>query len=124
MLRERGWRVYSSESVTYDRIIVREVSGETVTRHVKLLRKIERALIIRIADHPRAGIRTGEPEMDAYIIVRQDGKFVAVSGLKSSYTRDVGKARLYAMRSAAEADRCPENEYVVSVIDRLRAGNR
>ena len=57
-----------------------------------------------------------------YIIMRQDGAFVTPSGSASSYTRDILKARKFATREAAERERCPENESVVSLYAILERG--
>lgn len=55
-----------------------------------------------------------------YVIIRNDGKFVSLPGAARSYTSDMQKARTFLTREAAERERCPENERVVSVFDLLR----
>jgi hypothetical protein len=52
----------------------------------------------------------------AYLIKRDSadgGGFVAKPGSRGSYTRDIAQARKYETREAADADRCPENEWLV-----------
>jgi hypothetical protein len=48
-----------------------------------------------------------------YILVRDDGAYVAPAGSRSSYTRELQHARTFATREAAERDRCPGNERVI-----------
>jgi hypothetical protein len=55
-----------------------------------------------------------------YVIQRNDGAYIAPLGSKSSYTRTLGNARKFSTKEAAEAERCPGNEHVVSVWDLLR----
>jgi hypothetical protein len=50
-----------------------------------------------------------------YLIRRNDGAYVAQPGSNSSYTRTLENARTFATREAAERERCPGNEYVVSL---------
>lgn len=51
-----------------------------------------------------------------YVIVRaSDRLFVAKPGRKSSYTNALQNAKIYKSQEEAEADRCPGNEYVLSV---------
>lgn len=50
-----------------------------------------------------------------YVIIRTDGKIVARPGMKSSYTSRVVDARLFPTYEAAMADRCPENERIVTL---------
>lgn len=56
-----------------------------------------------------------------YIIQKIDSTnrrcYVARSGSKDSYTGYLQHARVYASRSQAEADKCPENEMVVELSD-------
>lgn len=60
-----------------------------------------------------------------YVIKRRpDGAYVAPSGSKSSYTRVLQNARVFATKEAAEGNRCPENEYVVPVEDELKGRDR
>jgi hypothetical protein len=54
-----------------------------------------------------------------YVIRRDDGAFVAPPGQRSSYTRDLTRARTFQTREAAERERCPENERVVHTDDVL-----
>jgi hypothetical protein len=54
-----------------------------------------------------------------FVIKRIDGKFVAPSGSKLSYTDDLQDARKYHTRKEAEADLCPENERVFDIHDIL-----
>lgn len=56
-----------------------------------------------------------------YVIKRTDqgGGFVTQPGSRSSYTRLLQKARVWSSREAAELERCPGNEVVVSVEDCL-----
>jgi hypothetical protein len=53
-----------------------------------------------------------------YIIKRDDGMYVASSGSKNSYTRDLSKARAYTSLAAAQADKC-DNETVLSLLQAL-----
>lgn len=47
----------------------------------------------------------------AWVLVRRtDGCFVAVRGRKSSYTRNVQHAQLFASRSEAENNSCYQSE--------------
>lgn len=52
-----------------------------------------------------------------YILRRTDqgGGYVAQPGSHNSYTKDPLKARRFPTREAAERDRCPGNEVVVSL---------
>jgi hypothetical protein len=54
-----------------------------------------------------------------YVIRRDDGKFVTPPGYQHSYTYKLQDARTFLTRESAEAERCPENEVVVSVSDCL-----
>jgi hypothetical protein len=49
-----------------------------------------------------------------YVIRRTDGAYVAPAGSQSSYTKHLDRARTFATREAAERERCPENEHVMS----------
>lgn len=57
----------------------------------------------------------------AFVIKRTDqgGGFVAQPGSEQSYTHSIRLAKKYPTREAAEADRCPDNEAVVDVINLL-----
>ncbi len=61
--------------------------------------------------------------MNNYALKRtSDGRYVAdmsKSKTGGSYTPDLRQAKFYPSREAANADRCPGNEYVVSVQDEL-----
>ena len=50
-----------------------------------------------------------------YVIRRDDGAYVAPAGSRSSYTRALQDARTFPTREAAERDRCPGNERVLSI---------
>lgn len=58
-----------------------------------------------------------------YVLKRtSDSRYVAdmsKSRTGSSYTPDIRQAKFYPSREAANADRCPENEYVANVQDEL-----
>ena len=55
-----------------------------------------------------------------YVIQRTtDGAYVNQPGSRASYTRSLERARKFATREAAEADRCPGNEQIVPVSDLL-----
>lgn len=55
--------------------------------------------------------------MTKFVIKRTDqgGGFVARAGSVNSYTKKLQEARLFPTREAAEADRCPGNEIVLSL---------
>lgn len=57
-----------------------------------------------------------------YVIQRTDqgGGYVARPGSRGSYTGKLQEARVYPTRQAAEADRCVENERVLSVDEAIR----
>lgn len=55
-----------------------------------------------------------------YVLMKPDGMFVAPPGERGSYTWDLRKARTFTSPEAAERERCPENERVVSVDSLLR----
>jgi hypothetical protein len=50
----------------------------------------------------------------AYVIQREDGKYVAVHGSQHSYTSKLERAQIYDTREAADRDRC-DNERAVEV---------
>lgn len=50
-----------------------------------------------------------------YVMVRNDGKYVAAPGSEHSYTDKLEKARRFDSRDAAEKERCVENERVQSI---------
>lgn len=54
--------------------------------------------------------------MAMYVLVRSpDSAFVARSGLSSSYTHDLLRAKTFATVAEAERDRCLENERIVRI---------
>jgi len=55
-----------------------------------------------------------------YIIKRSDGAYVSRPGSTSSYTRRIEEAQKFMSREEAEQNRCPGNEYVLSVDSILR----
>ena len=55
-----------------------------------------------------------------YVIVRDDGLFVARPGCKSSYTKFLQHARLFDSVAQAEQEQCPENEHVASMLSFFR----
>jgi hypothetical protein len=52
--------------------------------------------------------------MDGYVVIREDGRYVARPGSEHSYTRRLQNARVYDTRPEADRD-CCSNERVVSV---------
>ena len=54
-----------------------------------------------------------------FVLRRTDGAYAAPHGSVASYTRSLQFARIFNTREAAEQDRCPDNERVVSVADCL-----
>lgn len=58
----------------------------------------------------------------SYVIMRTDGVYVARSGSASSYTPYLQRARVFTTREAAERERCPGNERVVSIEAALGGG--
>ena len=58
--------------------------------------------------------------MSLYILMRTDGAYVARPGLPASYTPKLQEARTFATREAAERERCPGNERVVSLDQAMR----
>ena len=52
-----------------------------------------------------------------YVIKRTDqgGGYVAKRGMKESYTKDIGKVRVFATLEEAERSLCIGNEIIVSV---------
>jgi len=59
-----------------------------------------------------------------YVIVRNDGAFVAPAGSRSSYAWALQRARIFSTQEAAERELCPENETVQSVDECLARGTR
>jgi hypothetical protein len=57
-----------------------------------------------------------EGRIKMYIIERKSGEFVARSGSKSSYTRELQNARTFPTREKAEESACG-NEHVVNIQD-------
>lgn len=57
-----------------------------------------------------------------FIIKRKDGQYVARPGAVHSYTFRLQSARVYKTLADAERDRCPENEYIITVADEMRNG--
>lgn len=62
--------------------------------------------------------------MNAYVIQKDDGMFVAAYGSRGSYTNDLTKARVFPTRDAAKADGVCGNERVVNVMDVLTTGTK
>jgi hypothetical protein len=59
----------------------------------------------------------------SYLLQRADGAYVSDphrNGTGRSYTRDLMRAKVYPTREAAERDRCPGNETLVSTDDVFR----
>lgn len=58
-----------------------------------------------------------------YILKRSDGAYVAdiTKSNGASYTNKLQHARVFATREAAEKDRCPGNEYVVTLAEEMGA---
>lgn len=50
-----------------------------------------------------------------YVLKRTDGYFVAKEGCRNSYTKFLQKARIFQYKESAQANRCIENEYIVSL---------
>lgn len=57
--------------------------------------------------------------MGGYVLVRDDGKFVAPPGQEKSYTDKLQHARVFSTRAEAELERCKGNEQVVALCDLL-----
>jgi len=55
-----------------------------------------------------------------YVIMRDDGEYVARSGSDRSYTDKLENARRFPTKKAAEKESCPENEQVFAVESLLR----
>lgn len=53
--------------------------------------------------------------MEIYVIVREDGKYVAPGGQESSYVTNLKDAQTYMTREEAQRNCCPENERVSTV---------
>lgn len=51
-----------------------------------------------------------------YVLMRDDGYFVARLGYPSSYTKDIYSVRTFATRESAARDKCG-NETIVSLYD-------
>ena len=54
-----------------------------------------------------------------YVLVRDDGAYVAPRGHRSAYAPCLQHARVFATREAAERERCG-NERIVAVADAVR----
>lgn len=54
-----------------------------------------------------------------YVLIREDGAYVAPSGSPSSYVRALQHARVFATRESAEREKCG-NERIVHTDDALR----
>lgn len=50
-----------------------------------------------------------------FVIIRKDGKYVTRPGQEKSYTDDLRKAWMFRSREAADKQRCPGNESIVSL---------
>ena len=62
-----------------------------------------------------------------FVIMREDGAYVAPPGQESSYTRNLQCAWTFSTREGANAETCPANERVVAVseiMDKNRTENR
>lgn len=59
-----------------------------------------------------------------FVIVRTDGKYVAVPGMESSYTDRLELAQRFSTRQQAERNRCIENETVVHLDNLLSRTER
>ena len=57
-----------------------------------------------------------------YVIMRNDGKYVARPGSKHSYCKSIERARVYRDKVDAIVDRCPGNETVVPVDSIINTG--
>lgn len=59
--------------------------------------------------------------MMSFVLQRTDqgGGFVAQDGSGQTYTHSIRLAKKYSTREAADADRCPDNEVVVDVLELL-----
>jgi len=56
-----------------------------------------------------------------YLLKRvEDGRFVAKSGTKSSYTMEINNVKIFPTREAAEYERCGENEIIVPLEDLMK----
>jgi hypothetical protein len=50
-----------------------------------------------------------------YVIIRRsDGKYVSKPGSAKSYTQYLQNARVFPTKEAAERERCPENETIIT----------
>ena len=52
-----------------------------------------------------------------YVIVRDDGQYVARPGSEHSYCGNLQDAKVFWTLAEAERNRCPENERTVSLED-------
>lgn len=56
-----------------------------------------------------------------YLLKRvSDGRFVAKSGMESSYTIAINNVKIFPTREAAERNRCGENEIIVPLEDLMK----
>jgi len=55
-----------------------------------------------------------------YVLQRNDGKYVMPGGRDASYTSKLQYARIFSTRTAAEENRCVENEHIVEIGELLR----
>lgn len=56
----------------------------------------------------------------SFIIARRNEhtgrvEYVAPPGSERSFTRDISRARRFTHREQAEADRCPDNEWITTI---------
>lgn len=56
-----------------------------------------------------------------WVLVRNDGAYVARPGAPGSYTRNIRDARKFSTKSEAELNRCPMNERVAHLLDEVGA---
>lgn len=56
--------------------------------------------------------------MNGYVI-KKGARYVAPAGSARSYTTRLERARIFATREAAEAERCPENERIETVAEQF-----
>lgn len=50
-----------------------------------------------------------------FVLICDNGRYVARSGSQSSYTNKLENAKIYKSREDADSDRCVENESIVNV---------
>ncbi len=55
-----------------------------------------------------------------FVIKRNDGLYVAMPGMRNSYTRFLQYARIFRTREDAERDVCPGNERIVEVMGEFK----